>query len=84
MQWPNLIVKQDIERICREFRETLDDCAICGSVTEFVVAAWPECVAIEKTRVDVFRLCDKCRADLSVEELGLHWRSDPEKHSGLR
>ena len=70
MQWPNLIVKLEIERTVREFRETqgdCGDCAICGSVTEFVAAAW--FTPSEKYRVDVFRVCEKCSSDLSQEEL---------------
>ena|ERR1035437_5687197 len=65
----NLIEKLDSEDCIRQFRETQGEsgeCAICGSATEIVVAAWR--TYSEKYVIDIFRLCDKCRADLSVEE----------------
>ena len=79
--WPNLIVKLDVERTLREFQEThtaLGDCAICGSVTELVAAAWDT-----PDRVDVFRVCEKC-TDLSVDDFGAALSDRREKAVGYR
>jgi hypothetical protein len=81
-QWPNLIVKLDVERTLREFQEThtrLGDCAICGSVTELVAAAWDT-----PDRVDVFRVCEKCKSDLSVDEFNTALSDRREKAVGYR
>jgi wobble nucleotide-excising tRNase len=80
----NLIEKLDSENSIQQFRETQcesGECAICGSATESVIAAWE--TYSEKYVIDIFRLCDKCRADLSVEELGAALEQRPDKAFGF-
>jgi hypothetical protein len=80
----NLIEKLDSENCIKQFQETQGEsgeCAICGSATERVIAAWE--TYSEKYVIDIFRLCDKCRADLSVEELNAALARRPDKAFGF-